>query len=152
MSEYYLEKYNIKPCVVRLEQNTWSKIKLKCSGTSSIPSEKLQCSIEQVGTNDICISIKRIFSEMSRDDNAASVGVRRKKVQCTYIYISANLIEVMRDKSISIVNRTFSFLLIFIIVANDENTHSEKSGTIHVTRSASKISHDTSLSGKSVDF
>lgn len=79
MSEYYLHKYNIKSCVLRLEQYTWSKIRMKCSVTSSISNEKLKCSIQQVDTNDFCISINRICSQTCDDGQAASMDVRRNR-------------------------------------------------------------------------
>lgn len=60
------EKFGIKPCVVRLTKNTFSKIKISCSVTSSETNVKLPCYIKQT------------------DINTFSIGIRKRKLNSTH--------------------------------------------------------------------
>lgn len=58
-----LKKFHIKPCQVKLDNMTFTKMQLKCKA-KSLEGEDLQCDIVQTDTNSFCIKIKRKKSEI----------------------------------------------------------------------------------------
>lgn len=52
-----LEQHGIKPCVVKVKQNIFRKIKIGCS--ASIDGVKLSCKMIQTGTNSFDIKVIR---------------------------------------------------------------------------------------------
>lgn len=87
MEDYYLQKYNIKPCVVKLDRKQgfdWIiNDKIRCHVTSSDKNEKLHTVIQQVNTNTFSISLKRGWSQKNHYDD----GPQRKKEKRTFYYL-----------------------------------------------------------------
>lgn len=56
---HWLEQFNIKPCVVKLDKVRFRDMRIRCTVTCSEDGTKLNSQIVQTNTNAFKISIKR---------------------------------------------------------------------------------------------
>lgn len=87
------KKYGIKPCLVMLNREMYSKIRIKCTVDSSEENEQFTCILNQVSNNVFSIKIKRKFV-----DDADTID---RGFQCKIQKISKNLTIINTEKSIS---------------------------------------------------
>lgn len=75
MDAFNLKKYDIKPCVVKLDRCTFTKIKIGSSATSSEKNEELYGLLKQIDSKTFSISVKRTFHHDGNEPPS-------KKVKC----------------------------------------------------------------------
>lgn len=78
VNQQLFEKFGIKPCVVKLDNNNFKKINMRCFISTSEPNENFICNMVQTDINSFNIRIKRKLVEVVHNSMVSKPAKRVK--------------------------------------------------------------------------